>query len=89
MKRYIFIFVLFCGIFYMNVSGKEATWWYGHNMSIGVFSKVEMTDENHMQFEISFADSDYTIKRRSNYSANCMSWESVRPNRLRIALYDV
>ena len=66
MKRYIFIFVLFCGIFYMNVSGKEATWWYGHNMSIGVFSKVEMTDENHMQFEISFADSDYTIKRRSN-----------------------
>jgi hypothetical protein len=66
MKKYIFIFVLFCGIFYTNVSGKEATWWYVDNMNLGVFSKVEMTDENHMQFEISFADSDFTIKRRSN-----------------------
>ena len=29
------------------------------------------------------------IDEDGNYSANCMSWESVRPNRLRIALYDV
>jgi hypothetical protein len=66
MKRYIFIFVLFCGIFCTNVSGKEALWWFGDNINLGAFSKVEMTDENQMQFEISFADSDFTIKRRNN-----------------------
>jgi hypothetical protein len=60
MKRYIFIFVLFCGIFCTNVSGKEATGWYVEYLGLGTFT-TQMIDENHMQIWISFQDNDFSI----------------------------
>jgi hypothetical protein len=66
MKRFILFTAIFCGIL-SNMDGKQSVyWWYAWNFDIGTFSKVEMPDENHMQFEISFEDSDFTLKRRIN-----------------------
>ena len=61
MKKYILILIIFCGS-WINLA---ADIHYGMNFkSLGTISKIIMPDKNHMQFDISFQDSDFTLIKR-------------------------